>query len=250
MSHVTTVIESCHKCEWVMSHIWMSHVIIQMNESCHTREWITCHTIFSHVPHMHESCHTHEWVASHMNGPCQTHMNESYHTREWESWHTHEWLMWRKKYHTNEQLTSNTPMSHFTHVNKSCRTNKRDTSHDAWIVSCQTPQMEEIGLKIMTTAKISTNFRGSPRNFRTDFQNFKQDLTGENGNLCYSKNRPQDSLIWRSKYFKSDILRERHTWNEASGSILLWICQIIFTCICTSNCVGIHVNMSIINVVW
>jgi len=37
MSHVTHTNESCHTYEWVMSHIWMSHVTRMMNESCHTR---------------------------------------------------------------------------------------------------------------------------------------------------------------------------------------------------------------------
>ena len=37
MRHVTHMNESCHKYEWVMSHIWMSHVT-HMNESCHTYE--------------------------------------------------------------------------------------------------------------------------------------------------------------------------------------------------------------------
>ena len=31
--------ESCHTYEWVMSHVWMSHVT-HMNESCHTYEWM------------------------------------------------------------------------------------------------------------------------------------------------------------------------------------------------------------------
>jgi len=32
----------CHVYEWVMSHIWMSHVT-HMNESCHTYEWVMSH---------------------------------------------------------------------------------------------------------------------------------------------------------------------------------------------------------------
>jgi len=75
--------ESCHIYEWVMLHIWMSHVthtmshITHMNESCHTYGWVmdeSCHTYewvmsrirMSHVTHMDESCHTCEWVMSHM----------------------------------------------------------------------------------------------------------------------------------------------------------------------------------------
>ena len=57
--------ESCHTYEWVMSHIWMSHVT-QMNESCHTYEWVMSYIWMSHVTHMNESCHTYEWVMSHI----------------------------------------------------------------------------------------------------------------------------------------------------------------------------------------
>jgi len=46
--------ESCHTCEWVMSHICRSHVT-HMNESCHTYEGVTP---------MDEACHTYEWVMS------------------------------------------------------------------------------------------------------------------------------------------------------------------------------------------
>ena len=54
--------ESCHTYEWVMSHIWMSHVT-RMNKSCHTYEWV-----MSHRRHAcsRETCHTHEWVMSHV----------------------------------------------------------------------------------------------------------------------------------------------------------------------------------------
>ena len=66
--------ESCHthewmmRCdtyEWVISHVWTSHVT-HMNESCHTYEWVVSHIRMSHVTHMNESCHTYEWVMSHM----------------------------------------------------------------------------------------------------------------------------------------------------------------------------------------
>jgi len=61
---------SCHTFEWVMSHIWMSHVT-RMNGSCHTYEWVksishtvsnsrvTSPTWMSYVTHI---C---EWVMSH-----------------------------------------------------------------------------------------------------------------------------------------------------------------------------------------
>jgi len=37
-SHIVT----CHTYEWVMSHIWMSHVTY-MNESCQIYEWVMSH---------------------------------------------------------------------------------------------------------------------------------------------------------------------------------------------------------------
>ena len=45
--------------EWVMSHIWRSHVT-HMNESCHTYEWVMSHMWRSHVTHVKESRHTYE----------------------------------------------------------------------------------------------------------------------------------------------------------------------------------------------
>ena len=71
--------ELCHTYEWVMSHIWMSHVS-HMNESCHTYEWVMSHIWMSHVTHMNESSLTYEWVMSRMNA-------SSY---EWEISHVHE----------------------------------------------------------------------------------------------------------------------------------------------------------------
>jgi len=55
--------ESCLWYEWIMSHIWMSHVS-DMNESCHTYEWVMSHIWMSHVSHMNESCRSCEWVKS------------------------------------------------------------------------------------------------------------------------------------------------------------------------------------------
>jgi len=54
---------SCHTYEWVMSHIWMSHVT-HMYESRHTYVWVTSHIWMSHVTHMNESCHTDDWVSN------------------------------------------------------------------------------------------------------------------------------------------------------------------------------------------
>ena len=97
---VTHVIEPYCTCDWVISHMWMSH-ITHVHESCHTCEWIMSHMWTSHITHVNESCHTCEWVMSRMWMSHVTHVHESYHTCEWVISH-----MW---------------MSHITHVNESCR---------------------------------------------------------------------------------------------------------------------------------
>jgi len=118
--------QSCHTYEWVMSHIWMSHVT-HMNESCHTYESVMSHIWMSHVlcrmyrytrvtsrhvtsrhgTHIYESFHTYEWGTSHAWTSHVTRMNESCHTFKWvmthlcishithmnEPYHTYEWVM-------------------------------------------------------------------------------------------------------------------------------------------------------------
>jgi len=75
--------ESCHTYEWVMSHIWMSHVTrmdwdivcmythmnTHMNTHMTSRWHLICdmtHDIVRMYTHMNESCHTYEWVMSHV----------------------------------------------------------------------------------------------------------------------------------------------------------------------------------------
>jgi len=109
MSLVTHLNESCHTCEWVVPHIWMSHVI----GSCHTYEWVMSHIWRRHVTHMKVSRHAYEWVMSHIWMSHVIRMNESCHTYEWvmsrqqmerdwecpwapthyESFHIYEWVM-------------------------------------------------------------------------------------------------------------------------------------------------------------
>jgi len=57
-SHVAHIHEPCHMCEWVTSHIWMSHV---------THMWVR------HVTYMNESRHIYERVMSHI---CEWGMSE------------------------------------------------------------------------------------------------------------------------------------------------------------------------------
>ena len=55
--------ESCHTCEWVMSHICMSHhtydwdIETYQTSEITIRTWVMSHMWMSHVTHMHESSH-------------------------------------------------------------------------------------------------------------------------------------------------------------------------------------------------
>jgi len=113
--HITHMNESCHTYEWVMSHIWMSHVTL----SSHTYICLICHIYtcvlcLSRVTLIcvcdmslsHKTYHTYEWVMSHchvtliyvlmsqlyvcdMSSSCHTYtcdvswIDKSYHTYEW-----------------------------------------------------------------------------------------------------------------------------------------------------------------------
>jgi len=57
--------ESCHTYEWVMSHIWMSH-ITHTDELCHTCKWIASNIRMDHITHINGSCHRYEWVMLHI----------------------------------------------------------------------------------------------------------------------------------------------------------------------------------------
>jgi len=90
--------ESCHTYEWVMSHIWMSHVT-HTNASRHTHECVMAYIWMSDTPYFNES---HEWVTphtymrhTHTYTSHATHMNEWYHTFKGVIWvrhtsHTHQ----------------------------------------------------------------------------------------------------------------------------------------------------------------
>jgi len=128
--------ESCHTYEWVMSHIWMSHVT-HMNESCHTYEWRLCvwalvggygicvtwmcdmthsRVTLTHVCHV-----TYVWVMSYMNESCHTWM--SHVTYVWVMSHMYEschicihWPM------THSCKCTGDTLSFATHMNESCHT--------------------------------------------------------------------------------------------------------------------------------
>ena len=73
------------------------------------------------------------------------------------------------------------------------------------------PQTEEIGLEIITTAKISTSFHRSPRNFQTSFHgsptNFKQFLPEVNGSPRHSKKWPREPSNLEMPTFEASLYR-------------------------------------------
>ena len=93
MSHVTHMNESCHKYEWVMSHIYNRVVYTWMKHNLrHRTTWkgrVMAHTKLSHAPHVNESCRTNEWCAytndRHWCHHRQVHTHAHTHTRT----HTH-----------------------------------------------------------------------------------------------------------------------------------------------------------------
>ena len=143
---------SCHTYEWVMSHIWMSHVtrtvwcnscICGMTASIgicgmtnrygevksqvlgrQSRGYIMSHIWMSHGTHMNESCHTYEWVMLHIWISHVTHMNESCRTYEWVMAH-----IWMSYVRTYEWVMSHIWVSHVTHMNESCHTYEWVLSH-------------------------------------------------------------------------------------------------------------------------
>ena len=95
--------------EWVMSHIWRSHVT-HMNESCHTYEWVKPHIWMSHV--MDESYHTYEWVTSHIWMIWMSHV-----ALQWAHWYCH-CARWTAV--SPELVMSHTWMNNVTYMIDSC----------------------------------------------------------------------------------------------------------------------------------
>jgi len=122
---------SCHRYEWVMSHIWTRHAthtdesrhtheqgtsqirmghVTHMDTSWHTYEHIMSHIRMSHVTHTNESCHTYRHTISHIHMSLVTLVNASRHTCEWvmsHMWMSHEYVMFYMC------------MSHVSHMNTS-----------------------------------------------------------------------------------------------------------------------------------
>ena len=120
-SHVTSLNESCHTYEWVMSRIWMCQVT-HMNESCHASEWVMSRIWMSHVTYMNESCHISECVMSRIWMSHVTHLNESCHVYEWVM--SHIWLSHVRPagvYETPARYVPQVSMSH-RHVRDALKT--------------------------------------------------------------------------------------------------------------------------------
>jgi len=67
---VTWLIVMWHDSERLCHTIWMRRV------ACHTYEWVMSHIWMSHVAHRNGSCHTYESVMSHIGRRHVTHINE------------------------------------------------------------------------------------------------------------------------------------------------------------------------------
>jgi len=126
--------ETCHAYEWVMSHIWISHVTHISSSHGPFRcfvcvyAWVTSHIWMSHVAHMNSSCHTfphptNPFIAS------SVYMNESRHTYEWVMLHI--WISHvanisssHESFHcfvyVCEWVMSRIWMSHVAHMNETC----------------------------------------------------------------------------------------------------------------------------------
>jgi len=130
MSHGAHVNESRPIHEWIMSHIWMSHVP--------KYEWVMSHIWMTHVPHTNESWHmwvteswhTYEWVMSNMNELCHTH--------EYANTNTH-----LSRTRNTPTRTSSDSCACFLFMSESCHTHDNIMSH--------TTHGEESGVYICVT---------------------------------------------------------------------------------------------------
>ena len=117
--------ESCHMCEWVMSHMQMSHVACA-NESCSMCEWVMSRVRMSHVTCANESyrmwrTRVSSWTYIHEEDSSSAstsadictcgHIHMKIVTRTTESCHMHEWVMSRMS-----SRTSPSYMSECTHI--------------------------------------------------------------------------------------------------------------------------------------
>jgi len=98
--------ESCHICDWIMSHVQTSRVTVQMSR-------VTNEPCQSCVTHRNESCSISEWVVPDERMSHATHTNESCHRHT-----THRFQLMNQ----SRRTMSRTKMSRVTHTNESCHT--------------------------------------------------------------------------------------------------------------------------------
>jgi len=55
-----------HRCDETHHYVCPCTIPPERDSSCHTYEWVMSHIWVSHVTHMSESCHTYEWFTSHI----------------------------------------------------------------------------------------------------------------------------------------------------------------------------------------
>jgi len=88
-----SIFYTCER-EYIL-HVWTW--VVCEGVMCHTREgvmldsceWVMSHISMSHVPHIDESCPTYRWVMPHtMDESCPTRVDKSFHTHVNESCHT------------------------------------------------------------------------------------------------------------------------------------------------------------------
>jgi len=145
MSHVTHINELCGTYEWVVAHVWMSHVT-----TCPMCEWVMSHIWMRHVTHMNESWPLDECpspvlrVWSHIELSHVTHMNESWISQVYQWVMSHEWMghvthinePWMSRVHQwvmSHALMSHVTQSHVTRMDESCPMYKWVYE---WVVSC------------------------------------------------------------------------------------------------------------------
>jgi len=135
-----------HSCVWhdsFMCVTWlihvcdMTHAMCDMTHSCAWHDSVKCVTWLSHVCDM---THSYVWHDSFICVTWLIHVCDMTHSYSW-----------------HDSFICVTWLFHVCDMTHSC------VWHDSFI--CVTPQAEEIGLKIITTAKISKSCHGSPRSF-------------------------------------------------------------------------------------
>jgi len=97
-----------------------------MNESCHTYEWVMSHVWMRQGTHTKESWRTYEWVMAHIR---MSHVTRICMTRSHSQQSSARESSTLQHHTPPRRLFFHTWMSHVTHMNESCHTNKGVMSH-------------------------------------------------------------------------------------------------------------------------